>query len=156
MERAHHIRRRRLILAGTFAVSAAVFGLFLLFGPPQLLAKSESPEFCASCHVMKTEYTAYMHNGAHRRLRCIECHLPNDNLASHYMWKSIDGLKDVVVFNSGMVPERIAISDHGASVVKANCMRCHQTLISQMDTSRKCWSCHRRMTHTGTGALQTL
>jgi cytochrome c nitrite reductase small subunit len=149
-------RRKRLILTGTMTICASLFGLFLLFGPPQLLARSESPEFCASCHVMKTEYNAYMHNGAHRRLKCIDCHLPNDSVASHYVWKSIDGMKDVVVFNSGRVPERITISDHGAAVVKENCIRCHQTLVSMIDTSRNCWSCHRRITHNGTGALNTL
>jgi cytochrome c nitrite reductase small subunit len=143
-------------MAGAMALCAALLGFFLLFGPPRLLAKSESPAFCASCHVMKPQYAAYMHNGAHRRLKCVECHLPNDNLASHYIWKSIDGMKDVVVFNTNTVPERIEISEHGAAVVKANCIRCHHALVSQMDTSRNCWSCHRRMTHTGTGALQTL
>lgn len=148
--------RRRLIVAVAIALCAVLLGFFLLFGPPQLLAKSESPAFCASCHVMKPQYNAYMHNGAHRRLKCVECHLPNDNLVSHYIWKGIDGMKDVLVFNTNTVPERIAISDHGAAVVKANCIRCHHALVSQMDTSRKCWNCHRRITHTGTGALQTL
>lgn len=148
--------KQRLMIAGAMVICTALLGLFLLFGPPQLLAKSESPAFCASCHVMKPQYTAYVHNGAHRRLKCVDCHLPNDTLVSHYIWKSIDGMKDVVVFNTGTVPERITISDHGAAVLKANCIRCHNTLVSQMDTSRKCWSCHRRITHAGTGALQTL
>lgn len=145
---------QRFIIPGV-VVCAALLGLFLLFGPPQLLAKSESPTFCASCHVMKPQYEAYVHNGAHRRFKCVECHLPNNNLVSHYIWKAIDGMKDVVVFNTGTVPEPIRISEHGAAVVKANCIRCHATLVSQMDTSRKCWACHRRMTHSGTGALQT-
>lgn len=145
--------KQRLIIAGTIVICTALLGLFLLFGPPQLLAKSESPAFCASCHVMKPQYTAYMHNGAHRRLLCVECHLPNNNLVAHYIWKAIDGMKDVLVFNTGTVPERITISDHGADVLKSNCIRCHNTLVSQMDTSRICWSCHRRITHTGTGAF---
>lgn len=147
---------QRLKIAGFLVVCGALFGLFLLLGPPHLLAKSESPDFCASCHVMEAQHTAFMHNGAHRRLKCVDCHLPNENLAAHYIWKSIDGMKDVVVFNSGKVPERITISAHGAAVLKANCIRCHETLVSQMDKSRNCWSCHRRITHNGTGALQTL
>ena len=149
-------KTKRLLVASAVVIFAAVFGLFLLLGPPQLLAKSESPAFCASCHVMKPQYEAYMHNGAHRRLKCVECHLPNDNPANHYLWKAIDGMKDVIFFHSGMVPERIIISDHGANVLKANCIRCHETLVSQMDTTRTCWKCHRRITHTGTGAQQTL
>ena len=146
----------RLVFAGAGIVCVILLGLFLLFGPPQLLARSESPVFCASCHVMKPQYTAYSHNGAHRRLKCVECHLPNNNQVSHYVWKAIDGMKDVFVFNTGTVPERITMSNHGAVVLKENCIRCHKTLVSQMDTSRTCWNCHRRITHAGTGALQTM
>ena len=145
-----------LMITGGLLLCTSLLGYFLLFGPPQLLAKSESPVFCASCHVMKPQYTAYLHNGAHRRFRCVECHLPNENPPIHYIWKAIDGMKDILVFHTGTVPDRITISAHGAAVLKANCIRCHSTLVSQMDTSRDCWNCHRRMTHTGTGALQTL
>lgn len=144
---------KRLKYLGIGIICAALVGLFVVLGPPQLLAKSETPEFCASCHVMEAQHTAFMHNGAHRRLKCVDCHLPNDNVANHYIWKSIDGMKDVLVFNSGKMPERIELSEHGAKMVKANCIRCHETLVSQMDTSRDCWNCHRRVTHTGTGAL---
>ncbi len=140
---------------GIGIICVALVGLFVVLGPPQLLAKSETPEFCASCHVMEAQHTAFMHSGAHRRLKCVDCHLPNDNVANHYIWKSIDGMKDVLVFNSGKMPERIELSEHGAKMVKANCIRCHETLVSQMDTSRDCWSCHRRITHTGTGAIAT-
>ncbi len=146
---------KRLKIAGIILVCGALFGVFLLLGPPHLLAKSESPDFCASCHVMEAQHTAYMHNGAHRRLKCVDCHLPNGNVATHYIWKSIDGMKDVLVFNSGKVPDHITISEHGAKVLKTNCIRCHETLVSQMDTSRDCWKCHRRITHTGTGAIAT-
>ena len=149
-------RKQWVMIAGGLLLSTSLLGYFLLFGPPQLLAKSESPAFCASCHVMKPQYTAYLHNGAHRRFRCVECHLPNENPAIHYIWKAIDGMKDIFVFHTGTVPDQIVISAHGAAVLKANCIRCHSTLVSQMDTARNCWNCHRRTTHTGTGALQTL
>jgi len=105
---------------------------------------------------MENEHSAFMHSGAHRRNKCVDCHLPSDNVALHYVWKSIDGMKDVLFFYSGHVPDRITLSEHGAKVVKANCIRCHSELVSQMDTSRDCWSCHRRITHTGTGSIETL
>lgn len=140
-------------------LSTAVAGLaalaFLLVGPPQLLAKSESPAFCASCHVMEEQYTAWSHAGAHRRIRCVDCHLPNGNPLVHYVWKSIDGMKDVVSFHSGMVPERITLSSHGAEVVQSNCIRCHAEAVSQMDTTRQCWGCHRQLRHRLTGTLAT-
>lgn len=130
--------------------------IFLLLGPPQLLAKSEAPDFCAGCHVMEAEHTAWAHAGAHRRKVCIDCHLPNDNMALHYVWKSIDGMKDTLAFYSGRVPERMEISAHGQEVIQANCIRCHENTVAHINKERLCWQCHRRIAHRGAGAIQTL
>ncbi len=145
-------KKIHLALAGLVVAGA---GLFLALGPPQLLAKSESPDFCASCHVMEAQYEDWFHQGAHRRKACVECHLPNDNLAGHYVWKAIDGMKDVVVFNSGRVPENIRISAHGKEVLQANCIRCHEAAVEMIDKGRPCTDCHRRITHARTGAVET-
>lgn len=128
---------------------------FMAFGPPHLLEKSESPEFCASCHVMEEEHVAWSHAGAHRRVRCVECHLPGGNPVVHYFWKSIDGMKDVIFFYSGHVPERIELGAHGAKVVQENCIRCHQSTIAGMDITRRCWSCHRQLRHRLSGTIAT-
>ena len=106
---------KRAAILALFALAA---GFFLAFGPPGLLAKSEKPLFCASCHVMESEYEAWFHQGAHRRKVCVDCHLPNQNLPIHYLWKSIDGLKDVVFFYSGHVPQDIRLSEHGREAVQ--------------------------------------
>ena len=147
-------RRWRKYLAASCALGAIV-GVYVAFGPPQLLAKSETPEFCASCHVMEAEYEAWFHAGAHRRITCVDCHLPNGNAVEHYLWKGIDGMKDVVAFNSGMIPERITLSEHGQKFVQANCVRCHSTAVAMIDRQRQCWSCHRRMAHLRSGAILT-
>ena len=76
---------RLLVVVGLVVVGA---GLFLALGPPGLLAKSETPDFCASCHVMEAQYESWFHHGAHKRIRCVDCHLPNDNLANQ---GTIDG-----------------------------------------------------------------
>lgn len=143
-------------LACTLAVSlivgiAAI--LFILLGPPQLLAKSESADFCASCHVMEDQHTAWQNSGTHRRIRCVDCHLPNNNPVSHYVWKSIDGMRDVVFFHTGHVPETITLSNHGEKVVQANCIKCHTEAVERMDQSRKCWGCHRQLRHRLTGTI---
>jgi len=145
-------RLKLVLLAGAVALAVA---LFLMVGPPKLLAKSEAPDFCASCHVMESEYEAWFHQGAHRRKACIDCHLPNDNLPAHYVWKSIDGMKDVVVFNSGHVPEHITLSEHGKKTVQANCIRCHENTVEMIDQDRPCWDCHRRIMHRRSGAIET-
>lgn len=136
-------------------LTGAAVGLFMLFGPPRLLAKSETPDFCVSCHVMEAEYEAWRHEGAHRGINCVDCHLPHQNATLHYTWKSIDGLKDMVVFYSGTVPEFIKASDHAVKVVQSNCIRCHESLVEKIDNERRCWRCHRRLVHVSSGAIQT-
>lgn len=144
----------KVLVLAIIAVGAVV--LFLMFGPPKLLAKSESPDFCASCHVMGPEYEAWSHMGAHRRKQCVDCHLPNGNAGIHYVWKALDGLKDVGFFYSGRVPERIKLTDHGAKVLQANCIRCHETTVELISHERKCWDCHRRLNHTRSGSMETI
>ncbi len=137
-------------------IAGAVLSAFLVFGPPKLLAKSEAPDFCAGCHVMGSEYESWSHQGAHRRKLCVDCHLPNENMGVHYVWKAIDGLKDIVFFYSGHVPENIRLTSHGEKVLQANCIRCHESAVSFINQDRKCWECHRRLMHRRSGAIETL
>jgi cytochrome c nitrite reductase small subunit len=150
-------RTKRTIGISIIVMVAGVFVLFfMLLGPPRLLAKSDTPGFCVSCHVMESEYEAWFHSGAHKRVTCADCHLPNHNLAVHYVWKAIDGLKDVVVFHSGKVPEQIILSSHGVKVLQENCIRCHETIVTMIDQERRCWKCHRGITHKLTGTIDTV
>ncbi|MEW6428499.1 MAG: cytochrome c nitrite reductase small subunit [Thermodesulfobacteriota bacterium] len=149
-------KKRKGLTVLALLATAVLVSIFVAVGPPQLLARSESPLFCAGCHVMESEYEAWSHAGAHRREMCVDCHLPNDNTLLHYTWKSIDGLKDVAVFYSGRVPERITISEHGRKVVQQNCLRCHETTVMHIDQERICWDCHRRISHRRSGAITTL
>ena len=89
------LSKRKILISVLIAGAiAAVLGIFVAFGPPGLYAKSESPEFCGSCHAVQPEYEAWFHAGAHRRIKCVDCHLPNDNFVQHLTWKTLDGLKD--------------------------------------------------------------
>jgi cytochrome c nitrite reductase small subunit len=90
-------QHRWKILLGVIVLGGAS-GMFLGFGPPQLMAKTESPLFCNSCHVMESRFEAWFNVGAHRTIRCVDCHLPHENLPAYYVWKSVDGMKDVLVF----------------------------------------------------------
>ncbi len=149
-------RRNRGVWIGLAVLVLVAAGLFLAVGPPRLLATTERPDFCVRCHVMESNYEAWMHAGAHRRSRCVDCHLPNENTGLHYIWKSLDGLKDAVVFYSGRVPERIRLSAHGSTVLQANCLRCHDETVGMTDRTRQCWGCHRRISHQQSGAMETL
>ena len=141
-------------LAGVLVLLAAG-GAFLSFGPPQLLAKSETPLFCASCHVMESHYEAWFHVGAHRTIRCVDCHLPHENMPVYYFRKSLDGMMDVVIFYSGRVPETIQITERMERVVQANCIRCHAERVAMINQERKCWECHRFLQHNLAGVRMT-
>jgi cytochrome c nitrite reductase small subunit len=146
-------RKKWLLIAGLLAFAVMALGAFVNFGPPGLYAKSGTPEFCAQCHVMEAQYESWFHNGGHRRLKCIDCHLPNDNLPRHLAWKGIEGMWDSYVFYSGSVPDRIKLSDHGAAILQENCRRCHAETVARINEDRNCWQCHRRLSHKTTGTL---
>jgi cytochrome c nitrite reductase small subunit len=136
-------------------IAAGGFGIFLSFGPPQLIARTETPIFCSSCHVMQSQFEAWFHVGAHRTIRCVDCHLPHENIPVYYFWKSIDGAKDAIVFYSGRTPEQITISDRGKHHIQGNCLRCHLERVAMIDQDRHCWDCHRFLQHSQAGIRMT-
>jgi len=88
-------------------------GVFVSFGRPSSWPRPKTPLFCSSCHVMQSQFESWFNVGAHRTIRCVDCHLPHQSLPAYYVWKTVDGMKDVIVFYSGKTPETITISDAG-------------------------------------------
>jgi cytochrome c nitrite reductase small subunit len=136
-------------------IAGVAFGIFLSFGPPQLIAKTETPIFCSSCHVMQSQFEAWFNVGMHRTIRCVDCHLPHENIPVYYFWKSIDGAKDAIVFYSGRTPEHITISNRGKNHIQGNCLRCHFERVAMIDQERHCWECHRFLQHSQAGLRMT-
>ena len=148
--------RRFWLILLVLAVLAAGLGALLAFGPPKLFAKSESPEFCGSCHVMESRYEAWFHAGAHRRVKCVDCHLPNDNIVHHLAAKVFGGGQEFLAFHTGRFPEEIHLSDSGARVLRENCLRCHAETMARANEDRNCWFCHRQLRHKQMGVVATL
>jgi cytochrome c nitrite reductase small subunit len=141
-----HENMKRIFVTGALLAGGFVF---LFFGPPALLEKTSTPDFCGVCHVMEEHYDAWFLTGVHRGIRCVDCHLPNDNTLRHLVWKSIDGMKDVIFFHTNTFSEPIRLSSHGKTVVQENCVRCHQEMVSNIKTGGlNCWDCHRKIRHT--------
>jgi cytochrome c nitrite reductase small subunit len=138
-------RKKFLVLS---IVVLAGFGCLAAIATPKLLSVTSTPQFCNSCHVMDDEYETWFMTGVHRTIECVDCHLPNDNIFRHLIWKGIDGTRDVIYFHTATYAEPIEISRRGKGFIKANCMRCHEGVVSRIATDgRDCWSCHRRITH---------
>jgi cytochrome c nitrite reductase small subunit len=132
-----------------FIILAVVFVsvIFAAWGPPDFYHKASTPEFCASCHVMEYEHNAWF-NSMHRTIKCVDCHLPNNNFVNHAVWKGYNGAKDIIYYYGRLFDERITISPAGKSTIQKNCLKCHQGMISIIKIEdRTCWSCHRRVNH---------
>ncbi len=147
--------RELLVKAAVYSGAAGCAALALLFGPTHLIELTETPKFCGLCHSMKPQHQAWEHS-AHRTARCVDCHLPNDNPANHYFWKTIDGNKDVFYEFSGLREhDEIKLSAHGHRVLQGNCIRCHEGLVAHIDNKRACIDCHRTVGHKLQGTLET-
>ncbi len=131
-----------------FSIIATVTILvYLLFGPPKFLEKSESAQFCASCHTMSEQYHSWRHS-AHKVIKCVDCHLPNDNIFNHYLWKAIDGTKDLYYeFFPRQEFYQISLTNHGIAVVQNNCLKCHGEMVSKINRNLSCFTCHVRTGH---------
>jgi len=104
---------------------------------------------------MQAQFESWFNVGSHRTIKCVDCHLPHQNVPVYYLWKSIDGMKDVAVFYSGRTPETITVSNRGKQFIQHNCIRCHQERVSMIDKQRQCWDCHRFLQHSLAGARLT-
>jgi cytochrome c nitrite reductase small subunit len=140
------VNRKKVLIISAWGIA----GLAILMGiaTPKFLSMTSTPRFCNSCHVMNDQYETWFMTGVHRTITCIDCHLPNDNVIRHLIWKGIDGAKDFLYFHSGRYTEPIDISLRGKSFIKDNCIRCHTGVVSRIQTEgQDCWSCHRRINH---------
>jgi cytochrome c nitrite reductase small subunit len=137
------LRKYRLIIG-----AAAIMLIAGAAALPGYMKKTATPDYCSSCHVMADQYEDWFYTGRHKQVACVECHLPNDNFARHYFWKGYDGMKDVFFFYSGLVADPVHSSSHARRTVQANCLRCHEEMVSRISTEGvQCWDCHRKLFH---------
>ena len=145
--------KRELLRAAAVCACVSAAGFFVLFGPPKMIELTESPQFCALCH--SNQNGDWVHS-AHRTEKCIDCHLPNDNFANHYLWKSIDGGKDLFFHFSGLGDgNETELTRHGKMVLQDNCIRCHVDMVSHINNKRSCIDCHRPIGHRRTAFTLT-
>lgn len=127
---------------------AGILPVLIISVSPGIIRQTSTTGFCKSCHVMEGQYESWFLTGMHRRITCVDCHLPNDHIAHHLIWKAIDGIKDVIFFYGRLFSDPIIISEHGKKTVQGNCIRCHEDLVSRITVQEnKCWSCHRQVNH---------
>ena len=128
---------------------------------------SDEPETCVNCHIMAPQYATWNHSSHRSYTNCNDCHVPHNNVFSHYFFKAKDGLRHASMFALRLEPQVIFIQDAGRDVVHQNCIRCHSPLLLDPKlvasvqhqevhaTDRLCWDCHREVPHGRVNSLSS-
>lgn len=130
-----------------FLLLTALF-IIMSFGVPHFMEASKSPYYCSSCHIMESRFESWFTSGAHKEIKCVDCHLPNDNFFNHTFTKSLNGLKEFFLYYTGLASEDMRATQKSKKIIRANCVRCHGDMVSIIeDDKRNCWQCHRTLYH---------
>jgi cytochrome c nitrite reductase small subunit len=149
------------IVATCSIVAALVLFGYLVAESKALSYLSSEPEVCINCHTMNTHYATWQHSSHRYDATCVDCHLPHGNFAKKMFAKGRDGYNHSVAMTFGTYGANLRISDDAATRIQDNCIRCHESLVSQMVENsqrysrsvshvrggRMCWDCHRGVPH---------
>ncbi|NLH12136.1 MAG: cytochrome c nitrite reductase small subunit [Holophagae bacterium] len=128
--------KRHLLWAGTLAsVLVGAFagtGIFTFFTAHGTAYLSDDPAACVHCHVMREEFDGWQHGSHHSVAVCNDCHLPHDNIAHKLFVKASNGYYHSKGFTLMNFPEPIRIKPGNASVLEANCLRCHGEITEEI------------------------
>ena len=139
------------LLLGAFAGS----GLFTFSYAEGLSYLSNDPKACVNCHVMREQYDGWQKASHHARATCNDCHVPQDALGK-YVTKAKHGWRHSKAFTLNDFAEPIRILPEDLDIVHANCVRCHEELVSELAPSPHasrdgeglaCTRCHTAVAH---------
>ncbi len=111
---------------------------------------TSSPRTCTNCHVMDAAYENWYHAPHENVTKCVDCHLPHENVLSYYYVKFASGLHDVYYFSTGITPIAIRAHPETKKIIQSNCIRCHGDTVADIsphDMGRNCWDCHPDVGH---------
>lgn len=143
------------VLSGAFAGLAA----YALIVSNAVSYMSDNPATCVNCHVMGPQYATWFHSSHREHATCNDCHVPQDNIFKHYIFKAQDGLRHATIFTLNTTPDPIIMHEAGQRAVQANCQRCHDYTNQhvtpgsvsydqvQKGEGQLCWDCHRDVPH---------
>lgn len=161
----HRQKVALIILSG---IIVGLTGLFMYLLRIHTYIVGDDPAACINCHIMSPYYATWSRSSHGRDVTCNDCHVPNDNIITHYGFKGMDGMKHVAYFVTRSERQAIQAEDGSAEVIMDNCIRCHTQLnqefvktgrISYMKAKRgegkACWDCHRDVPHKGANSLSS-
>lgn len=160
--------RQKVTLSVLCGVIVGLTGLFFYLLRMHTYIIGDGPAACINCHIMSPYYATWAHSAHARNTTCNDCHVPNNNMAAHYAFKGMDGMKHVAYFVTFSERQSIEAEDASAEVIMDNCIRCHKQLnqefvntgrIDYMEAKRgegkACWDCHRDVAHMNKNSLSS-
>jgi cytochrome c nitrite reductase small subunit len=144
------------------SVVAVIAMFFYLVAESKVLSyMSSEPEVCITCHTMNTHYATWQHSSHREKATCVDCHLPRGSMAKKLLAKTRDGYNHSMAMTFETYGYNLRTSKHAAARIQANCISCHEEIVSQMlanaalyskvdshvQMGRNCWDCHREVPH---------
>jgi cytochrome c nitrite reductase small subunit len=129
---------------------------------------SDKPETCVNCHIMAPQYATWSHSSHREAAHCNDCHVPHNNQINKFYFKAKDGMRHATIFTLRAEPQVIMILEAGQRVVKQNCIRCHEKVLTDnrvaslnpgfamLREDRQCWECHREVPHGRVNSLSSV
>lgn len=141
---------RGLVLAALLGCALGVGGFTFRYAEG-LSYLSDDPASCRNCHVMREVYDAWTRSSHQGVAVCNDCHTPHTFLAK-WVVKGINGWNHSFAFTSGRFPDPIRIRALNVEVTQANCIECHEVLVSETLAAAGqppvlCTGCHGSVGH---------
>ena len=160
--------RQKIALVSLLGIIVGSGGLFMYLLRMHTYIIGDDPKACINCHIMSPYYATWSHSSHARNATCNDCHVPNGNILSHYLFKGKDGMKHVAYFVTKSERQTIMAEEASAEVIMDNCIRCHKQLntefvntgridymMAQRGEGKACWDCHRDVPHGGMNSLSS-
>lgn len=126
-------------------------GFLLVLPVNYALDKTSDSDFCVSCHEMTPMVLAYksdVHGGNNAKgvkARCVDCHIPHDNLAKYVLTKAKNGIVEGYIHFTKNVDEinwHEKRKNRGNFVYDNGCMSCHSKILNNTLSSFKAQQMH--------------
>lgn len=98
---------------------------------------------------MRPQYDSWQSASHHTSATCVDCHLPA-GFPAKYLAKARNGWFHSKAFTLQNFPEPIIITPPNATILQANCVRCHDGLLHDATAANgapECVHCHVDVGH---------
>jgi len=151
------------IILPLFIIGGLLAGLsaYIIYGSRVYSYLSDEPSACINCHIMIPYYQSWNRSSHTQWTNCNDCHVPNSNILSKYVFKARDGLYHSTIFTLRMESQALRPTKGSSNVIMENCIRCHTQLTTNLAKTgmityseakngqgKPCWDCHMHTPHT--------